>query len=99
MNHLYRSLTAALLLAGTSPAATAQPKAAGPLQAAQSINLGEHAAKDDHPLYAALEKQRRTAPADSPDYWFHLCPTGPASGLVVEQKRPLGGSLQVYTFQ
>ena len=63
------------------------------------IRLYEHAGKDDHPLYAALEKQRRTAPADAPDYWFHLCPTGPATGLVVEQKRPLGGSLQVYTFQ
>ena len=78
----------------------AQPfKLATTFNSTDDVRFYEHAAKDDHPLYAALEKQRRTAPVDAPDYWFHLCPTGSASGLVVEQKRPLGGSLQVYTFQ
>ncbi|SFQ52767.1 hypothetical protein [Hymenobacter arizonensis] len=63
------------------------------------IRLYEHADKTDPAVYAALEKKRRTAPADAHDYWFHLSPTGATSGLVVEQKKPLGGSLQVYTFQ
>ena len=65
---------------------------------ADEIRLYEHAAKDDHPVYAALEKKRRTAGPDAPDHWFYLSPTSPATGLVVEQKQALGGQLQVYTF-
>ncbi|HEX8326589.1 MAG TPA: hypothetical protein VF629_03530 [Hymenobacter sp.] len=63
------------------------------------VRLFEHADKTDPPVYAALEKRRRTAAAGTADYWFHLSPTGGTSGLVVEQNRPLGGNLQVYTFQ
>jgi hypothetical protein len=65
----------------------------------QEVRIYEHPAKDDHPVYAALEKQRRASGADMPDYWFYLSPTGPATGLVVEQKLGIGGQLQVYTFQ
>ncbi|MFC6223761.1 hypothetical protein ACFP2F_10955 [Hymenobacter artigasi] len=74
-------------------------KLATTFNSTDEIRFYEHAGKTDHPVYAALEKQRRTAPVDAPDHWFHLCPTGPATGLVVEQKSALGGSLQVYTFQ
>jgi hypothetical protein len=58
----------------------------------------EHAAPTDLPVYAALEKLRRTASADMPDYKFYLSPTGPSTGLVVEQPLGIGGALKVYTF-
>lgn len=62
------------------------------------IRLYEHAGKDDHPVYAALEKQRRTAGADADEFGFYLAPTGPASGLVVEKPLGIGGKLQVFRF-
>jgi hypothetical protein len=64
----------------------------------RDIRIFEHAAPTDLPIYAALEKQRRTATQEMPDYQFHLSPTGPSTGLVVEQPLGIGGSLRVYTF-
>lgn len=57
-----------------------------------------HAAPTDLPIYAALEKLRRAAAADMPDYKFYLSPTGPRTGLVVEQPLGIGGALKIYTF-
>jgi hypothetical protein len=65
---------------------------------AADIRTYEHAAPTDLPVYAALEKLRRASPADLPDHKFYLSPTGPSSGLVVEQQLGVGGALQVYTF-
>lgn len=62
------------------------------------VRVYEHADKSDLPVYTALEKQRRPAGPGMPDYWFHLSPTGPGTGLVVEQPQAIGGSLRVYTF-
>lgn len=67
-------------------------------QAAHDYRVFDHAAKDDAPVYAALEKLRRTAGTKMPFHEFHLTPTGSASGLVVERRQPVGGVLQVYTF-
>jgi hypothetical protein len=62
------------------------------------IRIYEHAAKTDLPLYAALEKLRRTVPAKVEDVEFHLSPTGPGTGLVLARKQTVGGTLQVYKF-
>jgi len=65
---------------------------------AADVRNYEHAAPTDLPIYAALEKLRRAAGTDMPDYKFYLSPTGPNTGLVVEQPLGVGGALKVYTF-
>ncbi|MDQ2794994.1 MAG: hypothetical protein M3Y12_13455, partial [Bacteroidota bacterium] len=62
------------------------------------VRIFEHAGKGDHPVYTAIEKLRRSAGAEAPNYQFILSPTGPDSGLLIEQKDSPGGTLQVYKF-
>lgn len=56
-----------------------------------------HAAPTDPPIYAALEKLTAAA-GPLPFHAYHLSPTGPTTGLVVERREGQGGTLQVYTF-
>jgi len=66
--------------------------------AMQDLRVYEHAHASELPLYASLEKLRRTAPAEVPYYNFYLSPTGNGKALVVESPLGLGGKLNVYTF-
>ncbi|GAA4365553.1 hypothetical protein GCM10023185_35890 [Hymenobacter saemangeumensis] len=65
---------------------------------AHDYRVYERAGADEPPVYAALEKLRRSSGSQMPFHEFHLMPTGDGNGLVVERKTPVGGSLQVYTF-
>jgi hypothetical protein len=59
----------------------------------------EHAAKDDLPMYAALENLRQAAGPNLPDHKFYLSASSPGTGLVLEQPLGIGGTLKVYTFE
>jgi hypothetical protein len=58
-----------------------------------------HAAKDDLPVYVALENLRQAAGANLPDHKFYLSASSPSAGLVIEQPQGIGGTLKVYMFQ
>lgn len=64
-----------------------------------NLRIYEHAAKDDLPLYTALENLRQAAGANLPDHTFYLSASSPSTGLVIEQPLGIGGTLKVYTFQ
>ncbi|MFD1874643.1 hypothetical protein [Hymenobacter bucti] len=58
-----------------------------------------HAAKDDLPVYTALENLRQAAGPNLPDHKFYLSASSPGTGLVLEQPLGIGGALKVYTFE